>query len=184
MLAQEAAAQLGLDQVLLVPTRQAPHKRIEPEPGPEVRLEMARLAAADGELLQASGIEVRAPGPSYTFRTLQALSEQRPEAELHFLMGADVAAHLESWRQPETVVELARIGIAARPGTDTDEAEAALERLGAADRVELIRMPQIGISSTSIRRRISQRRPIRYLVPDRVAELISDRGLYREPVAA
>ena len=184
MLAQEAAAQLGLDQVLLVPARQAPHKRIEPEPGPEVRLEMARLAAADDKLLQASEIEVRAAGPSYTFRTLQALSEQRPEAELHFLMGADVAAHLESWRQPETVVELARIGIAARPGTETDEAEAALERLGASDRAELIRMPQIGISSTAIRRRISQQRPIRYLVPDRVVELISDRGLYREPVAA
>jgi len=115
---------------------------------------------------------------------LEALSEQRPEAELHFLMGADVAAQLESWREPQRVVELARIAIAARPGTEIDEAEAALERLGAADRAEFIRMPQIGISSTAIRKRISQRRPIRYLVPDRVAELIADRGLYREPVPA
>ena len=184
VLAQEAAAQLGLDEVLLVPARQAPHKRIEPEPGAEVRLEMARLAAADDQLLQASDLEVRAPGPSYSFRTLEALSEQRPEAEFHFLMGADVAAQLESWREPRRVVELARIAIAARPGTEIDEAEAALERLGAADRAEFIRMPQIGISSTAIRKRISQRRPIRYLVPDRVAELIADRGLYREPVPA
>jgi len=170
--------------VLLVPARQAPHKRIEPEPGAEVRLEMARLAAADDQLLRASDLEVRAPGPSYSFRTLEALSEQRPEAEFHFLMGADVAAQLESWREPRRVVELARIAIAARPGTEIDEAEAALERLGAADRAEFIRMPQIGISSTAIRKRISQRRPIRYLVPDRVAELIADRGLYREPVPA
>ncbi len=184
VLAQEAAAQLGLDEVLLVPARQAPHKRIEPEPGAEVRLEMARLAAADDELLQASDLEVRAPGPSYSFRTLEALSEQRPEAELHFLMGADVAAQLESWCEPRRVVELARIAIAARPGTEIDEAEAALERLGAADRAELIRMPEIGISSTAIRKRISQRRPIRYLVPHRVAELIADRGLYREAVPA
>jgi len=155
VLAQEAAAQLGLDEVLLVPARQAPHKRIEPEPGAEVRLEMARLAAADDELLRASDLEVRAPGPSYSFRTLEALSEQRPEAEFHFLMGADVAAQLESWREPRRVVELARIAIAARPGTEIDEAEAALERLGAADRAEFIRMPQIGISSTAIRKRIS-----------------------------
>jgi nicotinate-nucleotide adenylyltransferase len=184
VLAQEAASQLGLESVLLVPTGAAPHKRIEPEPGREVRLEMTRAAAAGDDLLDVSEIEMRVEGPSYTARTLEALHAERPHDEFTFLMGADVAAHLEAWREPQRVVELARLGIAARPGTVLDEAEAALERLRATERAEFIRMPEIGVSSTRIRRRVAQRRPIRYLVPDEVAALIHQRELYREVVRA
>jgi nicotinate-nucleotide adenylyltransferase len=137
---------------------------------------MTKLVAAYDGLLEASDLEVGREGPSYTFRTLELLHEARPGDELTFLMGADVAASLESWRRPERVVELARIGVAARPGTELDEAEAALERLGA--RAEIIRMPELGVSSTRIRRRIGRGRPIRYLVPDAIAELIRTRGLY------
>ena len=184
MLAQEAASQLGLERVLLVPAGEAPHKRIDPEPGPGLRLEMARLAAAGDELLEVSDLEVRRDGPSYSFRTLELLRDERPDHDLTFLMGADVAAHLEQWRRPDRVCELARLGIAGRPGTELDEAEAALERLGAAGRVDFVQMPAIGVSSTQIRRRIAQRRPVRYLVPDPVAALIAERGLYRQPVPA
>ena len=117
MLAQEAAYQLGLDEVLLVPVGESPHKRIDPEPGREVRLEMTRLAAAADRALEASDLETSREGPSFTFRTLELLSEARPKDEFVFLMGADVAAGLESWREPQRVLELARLGIAARPGT-------------------------------------------------------------------
>jgi nicotinate-nucleotide adenylyltransferase len=167
-----------------VPTGEAPHRRIEPEPGAQLRLEMARLAAAGNDVLEVSDIEVAREGPSYSFRTLELLHDERPGHQLTFLMGADVAAQLEGWRAPERVLELARVGIAARPGTALDEAEAALERLGAAERADLIRMPEIGVSSTQVRRRIVQGRPVRYLVPDGVAELIAERGLYREAVPA
>ena len=80
---------------------------------------------------------------------------------------------------PSALLELARVGIAARPGTAIDEAEATLERLGAGDRVDVMRMPELGVSSTRIRRRVAQGRPIRYLVPDGVLELIDAAGLYR-----
>ena len=86
-----------------------------------------------------------------------------------FLLGADVAAGLEDWREPERVLELARLGIASRPGSALNDAEAALERLGAADRAEIVEMPEIGVSSTGIRRRVASGRPIRHLVPDRCA---------------
>lgn len=178
MLAHEAAAQLGLERVLLVPAGEAPHRRIEPEPGRDVRMEMVNLAAAADPLLEASDVEVRGDGPSYTFRTLELLHEERPGDEFTFLMGADVAASLEAWRDPQRVLELARVGVAARPGTQLDEAEAAIERLGATDRVDLVRMPELAVSSTRIRRRVAAGRPIRYLVPDPVARLIADRGLY------
>jgi nicotinate-nucleotide adenylyltransferase len=184
VLAQEAAFQLDLDRVLLMPTGEAPHKRIEPEPGTKVRLEMARLAAAEDELLEVSDVEVIGEGPSYTFRTLEQLSGERPGDRIFFLMGADVAANLESWKRPERVLELARLGIAGRPGTTLDEAEAALERLGAEHRAETIRMPEIAVSSTRIRRRIAHGRPVRYLVPDAVIDFITAEGLYREAVRA
>jgi nicotinate-nucleotide adenylyltransferase len=184
VLAQEAAAQLGLERVVLLPTGDAPHKRIEPEPGPSSRLEMTRLAAAPDPLLEASDLELRTPGLSFSFRTLEELKAQRPGDQIFFLMGADVAAQLESWKRPERVLELARLAIAARPGTVLDEAEAALERLGSADRAETIRMPEIAVSSTQVRRRIATGRPVRYLVPDPVAEFILAEGLYREAVAA
>jgi nicotinate-nucleotide adenylyltransferase len=184
VLASEAASQLDLGRVLLVPVGEAPHKRLEQDPGAAARLEMTALAAGDDELLEASDLEVAREGPSYSFRTLELLSAQRPDEELFFLMGADVAAYLESWREPERLLELARLGIAARPGTVLDEAEATLERLGGADRAEVIRMPGIGVSSTRVRRRVAEGRPIRYLVPDAVARFIAERDLYREAVRA
>ncbi len=179
MLAREAAWQLDLDEVLLVPARQAPHKRIEPEPGPEMRMEMTALAAAGDALLEASSVEVDRPGPSFTADTLESLAVERPEDELWFLMGADVAEGLGRWARPERVVELARLGIAARAGSGLDEVEATLDRIGADSRHEVVEMPELGISSTRIRRRIAQGRPVRYLVPDPVIEMIDAKGLYR-----
>jgi nicotinate-nucleotide adenylyltransferase len=179
VLAEEAAGQLGLDEVLLVPAGEAPHRRIEPEPGPAVRLEMTRLAAEGNELLAASDVEVRRRGSSFTFRTLELLRETRPGEDIWLLMGADAAAGLGEWREPRRVLEQARVGIAVRPGTVIDEAEVALERLGAAESAELIRMPELAISSTRIRRRVAEGRSIRYLVPDPVLRLIGERGLYR-----
>jgi nicotinate-nucleotide adenylyltransferase len=139
---------------------------------------MARLAAAGDGLLEASDVETSREGPSYTFRTLELLADTRPGDGLFFLMGADVAAGLASWREPRRVLELARLGIAARPGTAADEALAALERLDGRGRAELVEMPGIGVSSTEIRQRAATGRPIRHLVPDAVAEFILERGLY------
>ena len=125
-----------------------------------------------------SALEVETQGPSFTYRTLEMLSESRPSDELTFLMGADVAASLESWRKPERVVELARLGVAARPGTDTTRPRLASSTVSAA-RWELVRMPEIGISSTEVRERVFDGRPIRHLVPTGTRELIESEGLYR-----
>ena len=144
-----------------------------------MRLEMTRLAATDNDAFAASDVETSREGPSFTYRTLELLSDDRAGDEFWFVMGADVAAGLEGWREPRRVLELARLAIAARPGTELDEAEAALERLGGGDRADLVRMPEVAVSSTRIRRRIAQGRPIRYLVPDAVREFIDERGLYR-----
>jgi nicotinate-nucleotide adenylyltransferase len=176
VLAQEAHARLGLAEVVLVPTGRAPHKEIEGDPGAGVRLEMTRLAVGDDERFAASELETAREGPSFTYRTLELLREERPDEELVFVIGSDAVAGLERWRNPERILELASLGVAERPGVERSEVEAVVERLGG--RAEFVDMPHIEVSSTMVRERVAAGRPIRYLVPDAVAELIDERGLY------
>jgi nicotinate-nucleotide adenylyltransferase len=188
VLADEAASQLGLDAVLLVPTGIAPHKEIEDDPGAEVRAEMARLAAGAGEgaaaRLEVCELELRRTGPSYAYETLEALREERPHAELVWLMGADAALGLGSWKRPERIVELARLGIVAREGVMRSDLDEVLGRLGIDGErpgppgAVAVEMPTIGISSSAVRTRVREGRPIRHLVPEPVAGLIAERGLY------
>lgn len=178
LLAQEALDALALDELVLVPTGVAPHKAIEPEPGPRVRLEMTRLAAAGAERLRVSDLEVARQGPSFAYRTLELLADELPGSDLTFVMGADVAAGLEGWRRPERVLELARVAIAERPGAERPAVDEVLDRLGARERVAVVEMPAVDVSSSAIRGRVAAGRPIRWLVPDPVGDLIAERGLY------
>jgi nicotinate-nucleotide adenylyltransferase len=178
LLAQEAIEALALDELVLIPTGVAPHKRIEPEPGAEVRLEMTRRAVAGAERMRASDLEVAREGPSYAYRTLELLADELQGSDLIFVMGADVAAGLGSWRRPERVLELARVAIAEREGVERADVDQALAQLGAHERAEVVSMPQVGISSSMIRERIAAGRPIRWMVPDAVLGLIEEHGLY------
>jgi nicotinate-nucleotide adenylyltransferase len=179
LLAREATSQLGLDEVLLMPTGKAPHKVIEDDPGARVRLRLTELAAEGEEGVEVSPIEVEREGLSYTYETLEQLHGERPERELVFIMGADVATGLPRWKHPERVVELARLGIAMREGVDPADLERALESLGAAARAEMIDMPRCEVSSTMVRERAAAREPLSGLVPPLVAETIEREGLYR-----
>jgi nicotinate-nucleotide adenylyltransferase len=165
--------------VLLMVTGRAPHKEIEDDPGAAVRLEMARLAAEGEDGVEASDLEVGRDEVSYTYRTLELLVEQDPDRQLFFLLGADMAAGLASWKEPERVVELAGLAVVPRPGVGLAAVNSALERLGASGRAQIIDMPLCGASSTTVRQRAREGRPLRHLVPDRVIELIGERGLYR-----
>ena len=178
-LAQEALWQLGLDEVILVPTGEAPHKRIADDPGRELRIAMTRLAAADDARFSVSSLEVERDGPSYTYETLQMLAEDRAETELVFVMGADAAVGLESWRNSERVVELARLAVARRAGVSDTEVAAVMGSLGAAGKATMLEMPQFGVSSSAVRERAAAGRPLRYLVPEPVARFIEEKGVYR-----
>jgi nicotinate-nucleotide adenylyltransferase len=178
-LAQEALWQLGLDEVVLMPTGEAPHKLIVDDPGRELRLAMTRLAAADDARLSVSTLEVEREGPSFAFETLELLAGEREDAELVFVMGADAAVGLESWREPRRVTELARLAVARRAGVSEADVAAVLRSLGAGDRATMLEMPQFGVSSSAVRERASQGRPLRYLVPEAVARFIEEKGIYK-----
>lgn len=139
---------------------------------------MARLAFAGIDGVEVSDLEVGLPGPSYTSRTLEMLKESSPDQELTLLLGADAASAIESWQRPERVVELARIGLAARPGASVEEAEAAFARLGARDRLDVFALDEVDASSTAVRERVSRGLPIDDLVPAAVADLITSEGIY------
>lgn len=177
-LAQEALWQLGLQEVLLIPAGEAPHRRIVEDPGRELRLAMTRLAAADDPRFGVSSLEVEREGPSYTFETLELLARERGDAELVFVMGADAAVGLESWKRPERVLELARLAVARRAGIADADVLAVLRSLGAEDRSTVLEMPQFGVSSSAVRERAAAGRPLRYLVPEAVARFIEEKRVY------
>ena len=182
--AQEAHAQLGLDRVALVPVGRAPHRELEQDPGAEVRVALCEAVAAADERLELSRAEVDRPGRSYMADTLALLRDAAPDDELTLILGADQAASLASWHEPERVLELARVAVAAREGLDREQVTERLRGLPGAERIAFFDMPRIDVSSSLVRERAASGRPIRYLVPDAVADLIAARELYCPPVPA
>ena len=184
-MAQEAHGQLGLDQVVLLPVSVPPHKVAEGDPGAETRLELCRLAVGDDPRFAVWRLELDRPGPSYTVDTLRQVHATSPEAELTFIVGGDSAQSLPTaWRAPEQVLALATVAVAERDGVARAEIARSVAGLRGAERLRFFDMPRLDVSSSAVRRRVRERRPIRFLVPDAVAGAIAARGLYRTEVAA
>ena len=185
--ASEAADQLGLDRVILMPVFSPPHKEVPEDPGPEVRLALCELAVAGDDRLAVSRLEIDRGGPSFTVDTLQELHARHPEHELIFIVGGDMAVSLPTWKDPRTVLDLATLAVAERSGATRRD---ITERLSAeygddvSDRLTFFDMPRMDISSSEVRRRVAAGRTIRYLVPDTVADHIAEHGLYPRKVVA
>lgn len=178
--AQEAAAVLGLDRMIFVPTRQNPLKTGGPTAGVEHRLEMLRCAIADNRGFELSAIEMERPGPSYTVDTLRELRSRYEKEELFLIVGMDALADLPTWHDSGGILRLAAIVAVTRYGwkaVDLGWLEAAVPE--AVGRVQVLPIPGLDISSTELRERIAAGRPIRYLVPDGVIAYIQEQGLYR-----
>ncbi len=182
--AQEVLLQLELERVLFVPVGEAPHREIDNDPGPEARLEMVELATAGDERFAVSRVEVDREGPSYTSDTLELLQGESPGDELFLILGGDQAAALPSWHEPEKVLERATVAAVERVGWSRSAVGIKLSRLRGSDRVRHLDMLMIQISSTGVRRRVREGRPIRYLVPPAVEDYIGSHELYRPKVEA
>jgi nicotinate-nucleotide adenylyltransferase len=181
VMAQEALDQLDLDRVVFMPVAVPPHKEAREDPGAAERLELCRLAVAGDDRFGVSTLEIERGGPSFTVDTLRRLHDVEPEHDLTFIVGGDMAQSLPAWREPEAILALARLAVAEREGVRREDIARRLEPLHRGDRVVFFDMPRIDVSSSSIRRRVADGRPIRYLVPDAVAEAIAEHGLYRQP---
>ena len=183
-MAQEAHIQLGLDKVVLMPVFLPPHKALTDDPGPEARYELCRLATAKDERFEVSRLELDRGGPSYTVDTLREIHAGSPGDDLTFIVGGDVAQGLPLWREPEALLDLATIAVAEREGIRRQDIAERVAAVPGSGRLVFFDFPRMDISSSSIRRRVREGRPIRYLVPDDVARVIGARGYYRPKVSA
>ena len=184
ILAQEAHSQLGLDRVVWMPYGEPSHRVLEDDPGPEARLTMCEYAAGADARFAVSRIEIDRGGPVYTVDTLHELRAARPDDELFLVLGGDQAASLGRWRSPEEVLALAVVAAVERDEWRRAEVVDRLSALCAPERVRFIDMPRIEISSSLVRRRARSGAPIRYLVPDKVANYIGAQSLYGASAAA
>ncbi len=148
--------------------------------GRDHRLALCRLAVAgDAARFDVSDVEVARPGPSYTVDTLEELNSRAPENELFLIVGADIAAGLPEWHEPERVLSLATLAVAQRRGTSPEAVQEALGGLRGGERSRFFEMPTIGLSSTMVRDRVRSGVSIRYFVPDAVSQYIDHHRLYR-----
>jgi nicotinate-nucleotide adenylyltransferase len=166
-----------------------PHKPAGEDPGPSHRLRMCRLAAADAEGISACGLELERGGTSYTVDTLKEIHAKHPDARLTFIVGADTARTLGSWREPERLLELAELAIATRTGSGRGQVLDALGGLagpggGARARVRFLAMPAIDVSSSLVRERVARGEPVEQLVGPAVAAYIAEHRLYGAPIGA
>jgi nicotinate-nucleotide adenylyltransferase len=171
LLALDALDHLALDRLLFVPAARQPLKRGVAMTAPEHRLAMVEALATADFRFAVEASEVARGGLSYTVDTVRALTAAYPDAELFLLMGADTAATLPQWREPEALSLLVQVAVAGR-GTEPVQ-------LPAGFRAQPFPMRRVDISATEIRARVAAGRSIRGFVPDAVAEYIAAHGLYR-----
>lgn len=162
---------LALDAVRLLPAREQPFKLGRHAAAPEHRARMVELAVAGAPGLSLERCELDRAGPSYTVDTLRFLRSREPGSRFILLVGADAARELPQWREATALPGLAEVVTFARAGLEAPRQPGVVSRV--------VEVPALAISATEIRRRVRDGLPIRYWVPEPVAEYIAAHGLYR-----
>lgn len=183
-IAREAVRRLSLDRLLFMPARIPPHKLGRPMSDAAHRLAMVRLSIADDPALDVSELELSRPGTTYTVDTIRALlTEIGADGELFFIVGADQALELPTWKTVNELVRLCTLVPVARAGVPLDRLDELRGRLPD-DVVENLKataidMPPVDVSSTQVRTLVGEGKSIAGLVPAAVEEYIREHRLYR-----
>lgn len=170
--AVDAYESLKLDRLIFIPTASQPHKTATPAiASAKDRLEMLRLAVGTDRRFEVSDREIERGGLSYTVDTLETLRREHPDAELVLIVGMDALASFDRWKNPDRILELAGLAIVARNGDPTTSARV--------DRnVTVVGSRQVDVSSTEIRKRLSEGKSVRGFVAESVEAYIAARNLY------
>jgi nicotinate-nucleotide adenylyltransferase len=183
LLAESAREQLSLDEVWFIPAAIAPHKQGRAATSAKQRVEMLELAIAGQSAFRISTIEIDRGGVSYTVDTLQTIKQERPEAELFLLMGADSLADLLTWREPARICELAWPVVSRRADAPEPDFSALGHLVEPARLLQMeslrLQMPIIQFSSTDLRARAAEGRSLRYRTPRAVEQYIRAQSLYK-----
>ena len=173
--ASEVQAWFDLDEVVFVPTGQPWQKGDRVVSPAEHRYLMTVIATASNPRFTVSRVDIDRSGPTYTIDTLRDLTEKIPDADLYFITGADALADIFTWRDAERLFELAHFVGCTRPGYETDP---SLLAGIPTERLTLIEIPALAISSSDCRERRIAGEPVWYLVPDGVVQYIAKHDLY------
>ncbi len=171
--ASEVMHKFGLDQVVFVPTSVQPFKTDNQAAPAEHRYLMTVIATASNNRFTVSRVDIDRGGVTYTVDTLQDLRQAVPDADWYFITGADALKGILSWKESDKVLGNAHFVGVSRPGHQLDVSGLP------EDSVSLVEVPAMAISSTDIRNRVQEGKPVWYLIPDGVVQYINKYGLYR-----
>jgi nicotinate-nucleotide adenylyltransferase len=184
MIAEEVRAVLGLAEMVFIPAGDPPHKARHHCTTLEHRLAMLQLAIASNPHFTLSRVELDRPGPSYSVDTLRILREQwGTNRDLYFVIGWDSLKELHNWYDPMGILaQVTHLVAVSRPGyvtgqEYTQQLEASLP--GITQKLLVVPVPQMDISSTELRQRVAEQRPIKYQTPEAVEQYILEHDLYR-----
>jgi len=183
--AQEALDQFGLDEVIFIPTGDPPHKIEDLLAHAEDRYLMTVIATSSNSSFFVSRIEIDRTGKSYTIDTVKELRKiYGSGSELYFITGADAILEILTWKNTREIVTLTKFIAATRPGYDLSKIKGLKTTLFDSEdkadrRIFIMEIPALAISSTNIRQRIKNGRPVNYLVPEGVNNYILKHGLYK-----
>lgn len=171
--ASEVMDKFALDQVVFVPTAKQPFKAEQETAPAEHRYLMTVIATASNNRFTVSRVDIERGGLTYTYETMRDLRKLEPDVDWYFITGADALRDILNWRHADELFECTYFVGVSRPDHDLN-----VEGLPE-DKVSLVEIPAMAISSSDIRRRVRQGEPIWYLVPDGVVQYIDKYGLYR-----
>ncbi|MFU0800910.1 MAG: nicotinate-nucleotide adenylyltransferase [Xylanivirga thermophila] len=179
LIAEASCEEYDLDKVVFIPTGHPPHKAKEYVGEAYHRLNMVKLAIEDNPHFEWSDMEINREGRTYTIDTLKQLKLMFPDNEIYFIIGGDTLLEIHTWKQWQNVLKLCNFIVYNRPGYDDSSVRqqvVKLTHLGAS--IFIVDGCTMGISSTTIRARIKQKRSIKYMVPSSIEKYILDHGLY------
>lgn len=193
--AEEVREAFSLDQVLFVPSAFPPHKRREEVESPLQRIEMTRIAIDGNPFFDLSDMEVRRGGFSYSVDTVDEVKNNRPDAEIYFILGVDAFFEIDSWKDYRRFLSLCNFIIVTRPGYEKrslgeslplevrrdfcyDAAKGSYSHTSG-HCLYFLEVTLLDISSTDIRRRLKAGRSVKYLLPPNVEEYIIKNALYK-----
>jgi len=192
---EEVREALSLERVLFVPAYKPPHKKDGSFITSEHRLEMVRLAVEDSCFFEASDIEIKRGGPSYSITTLRELHKRQPGVEIYFVIGADAFNEITTWYEYENLFKLSNFVVIPRPGYTVKKVEEILP-VALADQfcydgqsgtyvnkygtsIMYLATTMLAISASDIREMAMEDKSLKYLLPPQVEEYIRSKGLYR-----
>jgi len=173
--ASEVCDKFKLDKVIFVPSSINPLKNTSNLAEAHHRLKMIKLAIADNPLFEASDIEIKRGGNSYTIDTIKALVKKYDkDTNIYFIIGADAFLEINSWASPDVLLKMCKFIVTTRPGYDIEKAKQVFKK-----HTEIMKITYLAISSSDIRERIKSGAPIRYLLPEKVENYIQKHKLYK-----